>query len=150
MVSYHPHPYFLSLCLFVYFSLCVTVCPFFRPSVRPSVLTTNRLSVCLLHHQPSLPTSTEQLWNHTSVSLQDSNRYRQVHLLAFISLDRFCCCRPYLQLGTFGWQCIFQSPGEPRTQRKVATDSRDCHISYRLPDCRSWTQSVSHRDKLEQ
>jgi len=55
MVSYHPHPHFMSLCLFVYFSLCVSVCPSVLPPVRQVSHPYNQPPAYPLPHQPSHP-----------------------------------------------------------------------------------------------
>jgi len=123
IVSRITHTHTFCLSAFLCITLCVSLSV--HPSARPPGLPSLQPPTCLVLHHPSLPTSTEQLWIHMSVSLPDSKRYRQVHLLEFLSLDRFCCCRPYLHLDTFGWQSIFSHQGN-RAQ-SVLVRSRRIH-----------------------
>jgi hypothetical protein len=53
-VSYHPYPHFLSLCLFAYFSLCLSVCPSVLPPVLQASRPYNRLPDCYFKIPPSL------------------------------------------------------------------------------------------------
>lgn len=89
------HNFCLSACLHI----SLSVFQFVRLPIRPS----SQPPPCLLRH-PSLPPhyNPTNLNPYVCLCKIQSVVYKYIN-----SLNRLRCCRPYLHLGTFRWQCIF-------------------------------------------